>query len=137
MKNQITKEYLKQIPDIKTGDTIKVHQKIKEREKQRIQVFEGLVLAKKHGKGITGTITVRKIIAGIGTEKIFPIHSPNIEKIEIISRGKVRRSKLYFLRDRVGKKAKIKRKDYTPETETLNQKKTPESKPVSTEKTEK
>jgi len=107
----------KDLPEIQSGDTIKVYQKIKEQGKkakqgkqERIQVFEGVILAIKHGKGISGTITVRKMVGDIGVERIFPIHSPNIEKIEIVQRGKRRKAKLYYLRDRVGKKAKLKRK---------------------------
>lgn len=118
LKQQITNAYLKQLPDIRVGDTIKVYQKIKEGEKQRIQIFEGLVLAKKHGAGIEGTVTVRKIISGVGVEKIFPLHSPNVEKFEIVSRGRVRRAKLYYLRERTGKRAKIKKKIYVPGEET-------------------
>ena len=114
----MTKEYLKNTPDIQVGDTVKVYQKIKEGNKQRIQIFEGLVLAKKHGAGVEGMLTVRKIISGVGVEKIFPLHSPNVEKFEIVSRGKVRRAKLYYLRDRVGKRAKIKKKLYIPGEET-------------------
>jgi len=104
----------KDLPKIQPGDTVKVYQKIKEQSKkskqERIQVFEGVILAIKHGKGISGTITVRKMVGDIGVEKIFPIHSPNIEKIEIVQRGKRRKAKLYYLRERVGKKAKLKRK---------------------------
>jgi len=105
------------LPEIKTGDIVKVHQKIKEKIKdkskeskikERIQIFEGQVLAKKHGKGISATITVRKVIDGIGVEKIFPIHSPSIEKIEVVRSGKTRRSKLYYLRTAKGRKAKLK-----------------------------
>ncbi|MCG2689888.1 50S ribosomal protein L19 [Candidatus Parcubacteria bacterium] len=121
IKQQMTKEYLKNLPDIKVGDTIKVHQKIKEGSKQRIQIFEGLVLAKKHGAGVEGMLTVRKIISGVGVEKIFPLHSPNVEKFEIVSRGKVRRAKLYYLRDRIGKRAKIKKKLYIPGEETVEE----------------
>ena len=102
----------KDLPDVRSGDTVKVYQKIKEKDKQRIQVFEGLVLARKHGKGINSTITVRKVISGIGVEKIFPVHSPVIEKIEIIRRGKTRRAKLYYLREAKGKKARLKRKEF-------------------------
>jgi len=107
----------KDLPDIQPGDIVKVYQKIKEQSKkakqgkqERIQVFEGVILAIKHGKGISGTITVRKIVGDVAVERIFPIHSPNIEKIEIVQRGKRRKAKLYYLRDRVGKKAKLKRK---------------------------
>jgi len=103
---------LKNLPDIKPGDTIKVHQKIKEGEKERIQIFEGLIIAKKHGKGINATITVRKVVDGIGVERVFPIHSPSIDKIEIVKRGKVRRAKLYYLRTAKGKKSRLKRKDF-------------------------
>ena len=104
----IKKSQLKNLPEIRPGDTIVVYQKIKEGEKERIQPFRGMVLAKKHGKGISATITVRKISLGIGMEKIFPIHSPLIEKIEIVKHGKVRRAKLYYLRKAKGKRAKIK-----------------------------
>lgn len=100
------------LPDIRPGDTILVSQKIREGDKERIQVFEGLVIARKHGKGITSTITVRREISGIGVERIFPIHSPTIEKIEILKRGRVRRAKLYYLRKAKGKKAKLKRKEF-------------------------
>lgn len=109
---QFTNPYLKtDLPEIKVGDTVKLHQKIKEGDKERIQIFEGVVIAKKHGKGITGSMTVRKIIDGVGVEKTVPLHSPNIAKIEVVAHGKVRRAKLYYLRARVGKKAKIKRKE--------------------------
>ncbi len=117
---KITDQFLnKEIPNIKVGDTVKVHQKITEGDKQRIQIFEGLVLANKHGKGIKGTISVRRMIGGVGVEKTFPLHSPLVEKIEIISRGKVRRSKLYYLRSLSGKKAKIKREEYIPSEESV------------------
>ena len=97
------------LPDIRPGDTVRVSQKIKEGEKEKIQIFEGLVIARKHRKEMGATITVRKVISGIGVERIFPIHSPTIEKIEILKRGKVRRAKLYYLRKAKGKKAKIKK----------------------------
>jgi large subunit ribosomal protein L19 len=105
------KEQLKVNPDIRPGDTIRVHQKIKEGDKDRIQIFEGLVIAKKHGKGINSNITVRKIVDGIGVERIFPISSPAIEKIEVVRSSKVKRSKLYYLRTAKGKRAKLKNKD--------------------------
>ncbi len=98
------------LPDIRPGDTVRVHQKITEKGKERVQVFEGIVLARKHGKGITTTVTVRKVVSGIGVERIFPIHSPTIEKIEVIKKGKVRRAKLYYLRGAKGRKAKLKQK---------------------------
>ena len=100
------------LSEIKPGDTVQVFQKIKEKDKQRIQIFEGLVLARKHGKGINSTILVRKIISGIGVERTFPVHSPNIEKIKIIKRGKARRSKLYYQRTAKGKKARLKKIDF-------------------------
>lgn len=89
------------------GDTVKVHAKIKEGARERVQVFEGTVIARKHG-GIQETVTVRRLSHGVGVEKTFPIHSPNIEKIEVVRKGKVRRAKLYYLRGRVGKAAKVK-----------------------------
>lgn len=105
----------KEVPDIKPGDTVKVYQKITDvrdgKIKERIQVFEGIVLAKKHGKRISATITVRKVIDGVGVERIFPLHSPFIEKIEIVRSSKVRRAKLYYLREAKGKKAKLKMKE--------------------------
>jgi len=110
--NKIDKFNKKQIkddlPEIRPGYTIRVHQKIKEGDKQRIQIFEGLVIARKHGKGINSTITVRKISQGIGVEKIFPVHAPFIEKIEVIRKHKVRRAKLYYIRDKSTKEARLK-----------------------------
>ena len=97
--------------EIGPGYTVKVYQKIKEGDKEKIQVFEGLVIAKKHGKGISSTITVRKTISGVGVERIFPVHSPNIEKIEVVKQEKVRRAKLYYLREAKGKRARLKRKE--------------------------
>ena len=103
-------KYLKAEPPVaEVGDTVRVHVHIKEGNRERIQVFEGTVIAKKHG-GIEETFTVRRISYGIGVEKVFPLHSPVIEKIETVRTGKVRRAKLYYLRDRVGKSAKIKEK---------------------------
>jgi large subunit ribosomal protein L19 len=108
LENFLKSQLKKDLPDIRPGDTVRVYQKIKEKDKERIQIFEGLVLARKHGRGITSTITVRKVISGIGVERVFPIHSPTIEKIEVINRGKVRRAKLYYLRKAKGKKARLK-----------------------------
>lgn len=102
----------KDLPMIKPGDTVRVYQKIKEGEKEKTQTFEGVVIARKHRKEIGATITVRKVISGIGVERIFPIHSPTIEKIEILKRGKVRRAKLYYLRKVKGKKARLKKKEF-------------------------
>ena len=96
-------------PKIEIGDLVKVHVKIKEGEKFRIQVFEGTVIAKKHG-GINETFTVRRVAHGCGIERVFPMHSPTVEKVELVRNGKVRRAKLYYLRDRVGKAAKVKSK---------------------------
>ena len=97
------------IPYFKPGDTVRVHAKIKEGEKERIQVFQGVVIRKRKGK--TGaTFTVRKVSYGIGVERIFPLHSPNIDKIEVVTSGKVRRSRLYYLRNLRGKAARIKEK---------------------------
>ncbi len=106
------KTQLKQnIPDIRPGDIIRVHQKIKEKGKERIQVFEGLVIARKHGKGLNATFTVRKISQGVGVEKVFPLHSPAIAKIELVKRSKVRRAKLYYIRKRRDRKARMKTKE--------------------------
>lgn len=96
-----------EVPSFKIGDTVKVHVKIKEGEKYRIQVFEGTVIAKKHG-GINETFTVRRVAHGCGIERVFPVHSPIVDKVEVVRTGKVRRSKLYYLRNRVGKAAKVK-----------------------------
>jgi len=106
--DKIESEQLKKnVPSFKAGDTVRVHLKIKEGTKERIQVFEGLVISKKHG-GIRETFMVRKVSFGIGVERIFPLHSSRIEKIDIIKRGKVRRAKLYYLRKLKGKAARIK-----------------------------
>ena len=97
------------VPQFNVGDTVKVHVQIKEGDKSRIQVFEGTVIAKKHG-GISETFTVRRVAYGVGVERVFPLHSPNVKDIKVIRHGKVRRAKLYYLRDRVGKAAKVKEK---------------------------
>lgn len=108
MLKAFTNEQLKeQTTPLNIGDTVKVHCKIKDGANERIQIFEGTIIAKKGG-GISETFTVRKIAYGVGVEKIFPVHSPNIAKIEIVRRGKVRRAKLYYIRGRVGKSSKIK-----------------------------
>lgn len=105
-----SEKYLRsEVPSVTVGDTVRVHLKVKEGNRERIQVFEGTVIAKKHG-GIAETFTVRRISYGVGVEKVFPLHSPVIEKVETVRRGKVRRAKLYYLRDRVGKSAKVKEK---------------------------
>ena len=96
-----------EIPQIKIGDTVKVSVKIREGERERIQAFEGTVIARK-GSGVSETFTVRRVSYGVGVERVFPVHSPNVAKVELIRSGKVRRSKLYYLRDRVGKAARVK-----------------------------
>ncbi|MCI9349088.1 MAG: 50S ribosomal protein L19 [Oscillibacter sp.] len=107
---ELNKEALsKEMPKVQIGDTVRVHVKVKEGSRERIQVFEGVVIAKKHG-GIEETITVRRISYGVGVEKVFPLHSPSIETIQVVRNGAVRRAKLYYLRGRVGKSAKIKEK---------------------------
>ncbi|MBU1017401.1 50S ribosomal protein L19 [Patescibacteria group bacterium] len=107
------KQQLKPLPEIKSGYTIRVHQKITEGNKERIQIFEGLVIKVGHGEGVEKTITVRKVVQGIGVEKIFPLHSPNIKKIEVKKKAKVRRSKLYYMRDRSGKSARLQERHVT------------------------
>ena len=107
---ELNKERLAtEVPAVKVGDTVRVHVKVKEGSRERIQVFEGTVIAKKHG-GIEETITVRRISYGVGVEKVFPVHSPSIATIEVVRGGAVRRAKLYYLRGRVGKGAKVKEK---------------------------
>jgi large subunit ribosomal protein L19 len=105
-----TNEQLKsELPVVNVGDTIRIHNRIKEGARERIQMFEGTVIAK-HGGGISETFTVRRVSYGVGVEKTFPIHSPNVAKVEITRVGKVRRAKLYYLRDRMGKASKVKEK---------------------------
>ena len=96
-------------PQIHVGDTVRVFVKIKEGDKERIQIFEGTIIAKKHG-GVAETFTVRRVSHGCGVERVFPVHSPNVAKVEIVRSGRVRRAKLFYLRDRVGKAAKVKEK---------------------------
>ena len=108
LMQSFTQKHLKAEPPVVTvGDTVRVHLKVKEGNRERIQIFEGTFIAKKHG-GIAETFTVRRISYGIGVEKVFPLHAPSIEKVEVVRHGKVRRAKLYYLRDRVGKAAKVK-----------------------------
>jgi large subunit ribosomal protein L19 len=119
---EIVKNYLRSdLPDFRPGDTVRVYFKIKDimidekkktkEVKERIQPFEGVVIARKHGKGITATFTVRRIVDNVGVEKTFPLHSPLIEKIEVLKKGKVRRAKLYYLREAKGKRGKIKTRE--------------------------
>ena len=96
-----------EVPAIEIGDTVKVHVKIREGDKERIQLFEGTVIARK-GSGVSETFTVRRLSYGVGVERVFPLHSPNVAMVELVRHGRVRRSKLYYLRDRVGKAAKVK-----------------------------
>ena len=106
----LTSQYMKQeLPEVQVGDTVRVHVKIKEGSRERIQIFEGTVIAKKHG-GVNETFTVRRISYGVGVEKVFPVHSPNVVQVETVRKGKVRRAKLYYMRGRVGKAAKVKTK---------------------------
>ena len=110
MIQAFTSEQLKkEVPVVNIGDTIRVHNRIKEGNRERIQMFEGTVIAK-HGGGISETFTVRRVSYGCGIEKTFPIHSPNVVKVDVIRVGKIRRAKLYYLRDRVGKASKVKEK---------------------------
>lgn len=110
--DRLEKEHMRiDIPSFRPGDTVKVHIKIREGDKERIQVFQGIVIAKKKG-GMGSTFTVRKISYGIGVEKIFPLHSPTIDKIEVVERGLVRRSRLYYLRKLRGKAARVKTRRY-------------------------
>ena len=97
----------KELPEVNVGDSVRVQVKIKEGDGERLQAFEGTVIAKKHG-GVSETFTVRRMSHGVGVERVFPIHSPNVASVEIIRTGRVRRSKLYYLRNRVGKAAKVK-----------------------------
>ncbi len=104
----LTEQYVKpELPEMNVGDTVRVTVRVKEGNRERTQAFDGTIIARKHG-GINETITVRRISYNVGCEKVFPVHSPTIVSIETIRRGKVRRAKLYYLRDRVGKKAKVK-----------------------------
>ncbi len=104
----ITADNLKEtVPEFSIGDTVRVEVKIREGERERLQAYEGTVIARR-GSGITETFTVRRISYGVGVERVFPLHSPNVASVKVVRRGKIRRSKLYYLRDRVGKAAKVK-----------------------------
>ena len=107
IKNIEAEQLKAEAPQFSVGDTVKVYVKIKEGDKSRIQLFEGTVIAKKHG-GISETFTVRRVAHGCGIERVFPLHSPVVDRVEVVRKGKVRRAKLYYLRDRVGKAAKVK-----------------------------
>lgn len=109
MLTAIEKKQLRSdLPEIRPGDTIRVHQKIKEGDKERINIFEGLVIARKHGSGPTATVTIRKVVGGVGVERIFPIHAPTIVKIEVLRRSKVRRAKLYYIREKAAREVRRK-----------------------------
>ncbi len=120
----IIQDQLKKVPELKAGQTVKIYQRVKEGAKERVQPFEGLVIAVKHGRGLDGTFTVRKISSGVGVERIYPLHSPTIDKIEVLKKADVRRAKLYYMRERSGKRARMKSKNIvvpnegTVETET-------------------
>jgi large subunit ribosomal protein L19 len=117
---EVEKEYLKERPDFSVGDTVRVHAIVKEGGKERVQVFEGIVIAKKGG-GINETFTVRKVSYGVGVERVFPLHSPLVKKIEVKRKGDVRRAKLYYLRERLGKAQNVKEKvENTEKVETTN-----------------
>jgi len=98
----------KDLPELKSGQIVRVYQRVKESDKIRVQPFEGLVISLKHGKGLNGTFSVRKIAEGVGVERTYPLHSPTIDKIEILRSSKVRRAKLYYMRELFGKRAKMK-----------------------------
>ena len=109
METFASQQLKSEVPQFCIGDTVKVYQRIKEGSRERTQIFEGTVTARKGG-GISETFTVRRVSFGVGTEKTFQLHSPNVQKVEVVRAGKVRRAKLYYLRDRVGKSAKVKEK---------------------------
>ena len=109
LKNLTASMLKEDAPVVNIGETVRVHVKIREGERERIQVFEGTVIAK-NNSGIAETFTVRRVSYGVGVERVFPVHSPNVAKVELVRKGRVRRAKLYYLRDRVGKAAKVKEK---------------------------
>jgi len=114
METVLTKYLKKNIPDVQSGDTVKVHLIVKEGGKERVQIFEGLVIAVKHGKGLDGTFIVRKESFGVGVERVFPLHSPRVVKIERVKQSRVRRSKLYYMRELSGKRARLKEVNRDP-----------------------
>jgi len=118
---QIGKKSMKKVPDIKAGSTVKVHQRIKEGNKERIQIFEGLVIAVSASFGPNKTFTVRKVVGGIGVEKVFPLYSTNITKIQVTKLAEVRRSKLYYMRERSGKSARLKEKHLAEEKDVIEE----------------
>ena len=121
----IEQSYLRtDLPAMGPGDTVRVYQKIKEGDKERVSAFEGIVIATKHGQGITGSYTVRKVVDGIGVERVFPLHSPMVERVELIRRGSVRRAKLYYIRDKAAREVRRKIKSIFMEAN-RPQKKTP------------
>ena len=128
MDTALEKTYMRtDLPDIHSGDTVKVVQKIKEGDKERLSPFEGIVIARKHGSGISGTFTVRKVVDGIGVERVFPIHSPTIAKIEVLRSTKTRRAKLYYIRDKAAREIRRKMKSIWREPVKTSEEKTEES----------
>jgi|SRR3990167_2702346 len=118
MNTTVEKQHLRSdLPWVNPGDSVRVVQKVKEGDKERLSPFEGLVIAKKHGKGISATFTVRKVVDGVGVERVFPLHSPTISKIEILRRSKVRRAKLYYIREKAAREIRRKMKQIWKEPE--------------------
>ena len=108
--DSVAKEHIKpDVPDIRVGDTVRAHTKVREAGKERIQIFEGLVIAVRNG-GVAKNVTIRKVASGVGVERTFPVHSPNVSKFEVLRHGKVRRAKLYYLREKVGKSGRVEEK---------------------------
>jgi len=133
---ELQKQAKKKVPALATGMTVRVHQKIKEGEKERVQIFEGIIIKISAGDGINKSITVRKVVEGVGVEKIFPIHAPVVVKIEVKKKSKVRRSKLYYMRNRFGKAARLRGKFVSDEEEKI-EKEVAESAEQLAEETEK
>src|SRR2546427_2979745 len=124
----VERRHLRQLPDFRVGDRVRVHFQVIEGQRRRTQVFEGVVL-KSQGKGVRRTFTVRKLSFGVGVERTFPVHSPKIERIEVAARGEVRRAKLYYLRGRVGRRARVREsRDFRPEDVGMSS--APEQEPV-------